>query len=229
MTKRPSVQKGDELISQLESTLSEDELGEVANRLLEEFHQGYPLSKLKPLFRSHKDAVVRAAAFVASELGAMGKPLLRDVANLLSHPTAAVRFDAIDSILTCATVNDGDVIAAVVRLLEDSDSGVRWKALDFLARSSQEQLRAALQHFRRTQPSSTHVNCLTWLLSTEGTSDRSILSHLRESTAPMSVYAVAAAARIASKNAELLRQARSAKEPYVRRFVEFALKRFESR
>jgi hypothetical protein len=87
-----------------------------------------------------------SARQLSRETGVSQETLSRWLREAHSLPlTKAVRFDAIDSMLTSATENDGAAIAATIRLLVDPEPSVRRKVVRFLARSSAGQLRAAVK------------------------------------------------------------------------------------
>jgi hypothetical protein len=138
--------------------------GELTNDLLSEFHRGYPLEHLKPMLHSADTDLVKAGAWIASELGKMGKPLLDEVASLLEHPDSRVRFYTIDCVLLWADSSQSALLARVVRLIEDPEHGVRWKAMEFLSRASSEQLFAALNNLQVGDPNSKFLPGLRLLI-----------------------------------------------------------------
>jgi hypothetical protein len=96
------------------------------------------------VLRSDDDDVVRAGAWIASELGVAAAPVIDDLTPLLGHPLKSVRNLAVDAVLAAASAADGEVIARTLGLIEDAEDAVCWKVLHLLARASSEQLRAAL-------------------------------------------------------------------------------------
>lgn len=183
-------------IRQLSSNLGPDERGALITDLLREFHRGCPLRCLRPLLLSDDNDVVTAGAFIAAELGAAAKPLLPDVVALLVHPAKWVRSDAIDVVLVCATGSDGSAIAAVLPLVEDTERGVRFKALAFLARASGDQLQAALGHLMAAEPASRHLVPLRWFTNLSPRDSAQVTNALDGSDALLRKYAGAAAVRI---------------------------------
>ncbi|MDB4965773.1 MAG: hypothetical protein JWN44_1462 [Myxococcales bacterium] len=113
-----------------------------ANDLLKCFFRGYPLDNLRELLRSDDPEVAKAGVWIASELGARAKVLLDDVVPILGNLLPYARFFAIDAILG-ANGDDAEAVASVIRLVDDADSGVRWKVVQFLSRASRQQLEAA--------------------------------------------------------------------------------------
>jgi hypothetical protein len=179
--------------------------GREVNGLLSAYHRGYPLESLRTLLRSSDDHVIRNAIWLASELGKAGRPLLPEVSRLLHHTHPSVRYDAIDSVLTCATQDDGPVVAAVLACLSDEERSVQNKTVDFLARAGTDQICAALEHFEHTEPRSPHIPCLMVLLSGP---DHDRLVALLDGGEPLQrLYGLAAAARFFSVMPELLRHA----------------------
>jgi hypothetical protein len=197
--------------------------GIIPNELLREFHRGYPIENLRLLLSSRNRKVVRAGIFIASELGSEAAPLLDQVLSLLRHPDPIVRFDAIDSMLTCTTSNDEKEIAAVVLMLDDSEGPVRRKVLDFLSRASAEQLLAGLRYLEKTEPDSTHVAGLRWLTGSGRMEAGEIASFIRSDNAVSRRYGVVAAAKMAVLNCQPLELASTATDQDLNLFAKDVL------
>src|SRR5438128_9103154 len=179
-------------------------IGILANDLLGEFHRGFPVENLRKLLSSSDEEVVKTGVFIVSELGNKAVPLLADVVRLLKHPTKMVRFDSVDSVLTCAAPSNKAELASVIPLVDDTEGGVRWKAMDFLCRASEEQLEAALSFLSETEPGSTHLRGLRWLLSERGHDADEVMQFLQSRDALVRKYGVVAAVRMAKRNADPL-------------------------
>jgi hypothetical protein len=191
------------------------------NDLLSEFHRGYPLENLRPLLHSRDPNVVNVGAWIASELGEKGFPLLPDVLPLIHHPAKNVRFSIIDCILLWAT--DGAELSAVADLVNDPESGVRWKAMDFLSRATRDQLQAALSHLAEVEPNSTHVQGLQWLLGPDASDADTVKAALQNESALLRKYAVVAASRMSKADREPLSYAASVKDPDVQNFAKSSI------
>src|SRR5688572_21609140 len=110
-----------------------------------------------------------------------------------------VRFWSIDCILLWAGAFNGRELATTVRLLDDPEKAVRWKAMDFLSRASPQQLASALTWLLKEEPESTDAHGLQWLFNVGN--DAGAITALLVSPHPkMRKYAAAAAARVAAKN-----------------------------
>jgi hypothetical protein len=203
-----------------QSDPNSSEVGDLTNELLREFQRGYSLENLRPLLHSENERLLNTGIWIASELGEKGKPLLSDVSPLLSHPARRVRYFAIDCILLWAGPSNGRELALAVTLMEDNDSAVRWKAIDFLSRASREQLRAALSHLEVTEPKSTSVAGLAWLLGPSGTNPKQVVSALQSPNDLLRKYGAVAAARMFKENREPFTYAQSIDDPEIRRFTE---------
>lgn len=138
-----AASRGEELLSL--ALAKEGDEGTVLNDLLAAFHRGLPIERLKVLLDHDDPDVVRAGAWVLSELGARGRALVSYLPSLLKHPLRWVRIYAVDSVLTCASTDDGSLAALTLELVDDVDGGVRWKAVDFLMRAPDSLLVAASQ------------------------------------------------------------------------------------
>jgi hypothetical protein len=197
----------------------------LAQELLDEFFEGLPPEHLRPVLFSSNDDAVKAGAWIASELGARARPLLNDIRNLLKHRSGYVRFFLLDVILSAATEDDGEIIAAAVGLVEDQDERVRWKAMTFLARSSQQQLAAALPHVTAGR---LHV-LSHWLVELASTTPGdSILERLRSNDPLTRRFAGSAAARVAGVDRSLLRAAAASNDEEICSFAKGWLNRVAS-
>jgi hypothetical protein len=196
--------KARELIRTIMSDPKRAEDGELANDLLREFHRGYPVDNLRPLLCSPQVEVVKTAVFIAAELGNKAAPLLPAVFQLLNHPARWVRSDVIDTLLTCSTGRNQLEIAGVVSMLDDPDSAIRWKVMEFLSLVSLEQLRAGLEHFEMTKPDSPHIHGLRLLASDEGRNLERLASLVRSDNPMHRKYGVVAAARLGTTRNEPL-------------------------
>lgn len=191
---------GHELIDRLAADGSD----EAALALLAGLNRGDPpVAELGPLLRNPNPAVVKAATWVASELGDRAAPLLSFVPSLLSHELRYVRFFALDVVLAAG---DAVALARGIELCRDEDEAVRWKAMRLLASASAEQLRSAVP-FLRDEP----MRGLTeWLAAPTG-----IASRLSDPDTLARRFAAAAAARTRSS----LEVAAASADPEVAGFV----------
>lgn len=195
----------------------------LSNDLLREFHRGYPIDNLRSLLHSAEPEIVIIGAWIASELGEKGSPLLADVLPLLHHAARKVRFSAIDCVLVWAGKSDGPALASALELIDDPEPTIRWKAMDFLFRASPEQLEASLSHLLRTAASSHHIRGIEWLLSSKSEDPAAIVRVLQSQDPLLRKYAVAAAARLSGRNREPLLYAASVDDPDVKEFAETAI------
>jgi hypothetical protein len=197
--------------------------GVMMNDLLAEFHRGYPVTNLRELLRSPNERLVIIGAWLASELGAKGRPLLGDIRALLHHRERKVRFSALDCVLAWAEPVNGTELASAVTLVEDTDPGVRWKALDFLSRTTIEQLRGALSYIKGNVPQSPHIRGLDWLLSGGASACNGIVTMLQSPDALMRKYAVVGARKAAATDLQPLQYAASTDDPDVKEFARTSL------
>jgi len=219
------VSNADDLMRNATEDIGESERGQLANELLREFFRGYPLDNLKVLLHSSNADALRTGVWIASELGKIAKPLLRDVAPLLKHPDGRVRFDAIDNALTCAGIGDGDVIATVLSCLTDQVGFVRWKALDFFIRASSEQLEQAAEYLEIGNiEGSEMVSALHWLMIDTARSSDTIKSKLNSLSPIERKIGVVAAARSSDPGDVLLRSAAESKDEDIQKIATSVLK-----
>jgi hypothetical protein len=212
------VNEAESLIEKISSEPRDPNVGAWANDLLRRVHQGYPVEKLRPLLLDKDEDVVATGTWIASELGANSDLLLPDVLKLLNYPAKKVRFWALDC-LYWASPLDGVQLAEGVKMVEDVDSGVRWKALDFLSRASVGQLGAALATLRSDESGSMHIRGLEFLLN-EASADPTVVRSYLNSSDPLSrKYGVIAAVRLPMKSPELLDYALSMDDADVQAFA----------
>jgi hypothetical protein len=193
-----------QLIDTITSNPNSSDDGMLANQLLREFHRGYPVDALRPLLESSNEKIVRAAAFIASELGSKARPLLDAVVNLLNHKNKFIRADAICSILTCTRADDINEIGKVILLLDDSDWPIRWKVMEFLSLASPDQLEGGLKYFEMVEGYPDHTSGLKWLLSAGSGKPDEIMSWIEDTSAVRRKFGTIAAARKPYKNTALL-------------------------
>jgi hypothetical protein len=213
-----SSRSGDELIELLLSEEADpQEQGEAANDLLAQVQSGYPAQNLSRLIHSSSSRAVANGAFVVSELGAQASQIIDEVDFLLDHPLRDARFDALDAALTSASGKHGTVLAKAVMLFADPDQAVRWKALNFLAKSTPDQLAAAVPYL-----ADRHVASLVTWLASEGSDPASlpeIRSHLRAPDKQTRMFAAAAAGRVAETNRQGIEEAATSDDPDIRSFA----------
>lgn len=197
--------------------------GRLMNDLLTEFHRGYPLENLHLFLKNTNTELVKIGAWIASELGEKGKVLLDDISFLLFHPESRIRFSAIDCLLLWADPSNGAELALVVKLIEDPESRVRWKVMDFLSRATREQLSATLAYLKKADPQSRNIQGLQLLLAPEADSAREAIAALRDQDAVMRKYGVVLARRIAEIEKYPLSYAASINDMDVKDFADTSI------
>jgi hypothetical protein len=187
------------LIDRLLKDPKDPSVGRIANDLLREFWNGYPLSPLRELLHNPDEDVFRAALFILSELAHKGRPLLDELPRLLSHPMAHARLEAVESAMTAteATQADAPIIAQVVSLLDDPEKNVRSVTRHFITVASDEKLEVGLAHLQKTAPGGAHTDGLRWLLSPGAQNAKEVITKLAAPARTDRYYALAAASRLA--------------------------------
>lgn len=221
---RYNKERAEKFMEQIKTNPTSSKVGVMTNDLLTEFHRGYPIENLRPLLVHENEDFVRIGVWIASELGEKGAPLLSDVVSLLSHPRKEVRFSAIDCVLAWAAHSNAIEIVSTISLLDDPESGIRWKVMDFLARVSLEQLQAALSYLDVTEPQSAQARGLRWLLSSDARNDKEVISTLQSEDGFLRKYGVVAATRMARVNRDPVVYASSIRDPDVKGFADSAIR-----
>jgi len=139
----------DEMIARLQDPLVDTSDGKIANDLLDAFYDGYPIENLKVLMIP---SAMGHASFIASELGRMVRPLLKEIVGMVSHDRPRVRGDAIDALSQCTTWEDGWAIAEIIKALGDPHAGVLQTAFDALRSIESSKVHAGLEHLAITCP-----------------------------------------------------------------------------
>ena len=212
------MDKAEELIDQIVASPRASNVGVLANDLLREFFRGYPIERLKALLLSQDVDVVSTGIWIASELGERNRPVLPDALALLDNPSKRVRFWALDSLFWALPERSYD-LAKGVKMMEDVDPAVRWKALDFLTRASADQLGSALSALRSTEPNSTHVRGLEYLLNPVSSDPQSAISYLSSEDALLRKYGLVAAARLPDRSNAALAHASLIDDADIQAFV----------
>ena len=208
-----------QIIQQITKNPEMSEDGELANRLVVEFQRGAPLQYLEPVLLSRDDKIAGLGAWLATELGVKGRPLLGVVSPLLHHTSRVVRYWSIECLLLWAGPSDGSEISEVIALLDDPEEKVRWKVMWFLDNASSYQLVSALSYLDEKESQSPNAAGLRWLLSSSGQDPGAILGELKSPDPRMRKFAAAAAARLSPTNWQPLLAARSSDDPEVAKFA----------
>jgi hypothetical protein len=222
-TKTYNKQRAEELADRLVADPRSSLAGVWMNDLLAEFHRGYPLENLRPLLLNDNTEIAKAGAWIASELGEKGEPLLNDVSPLLQHPDSRVRFSVIDCILLWADPSKGPELASVANLIGDPESRVRWKVMEFLSRATREQLAAALSYLETTNPQSKNIRGLRLLLGSGAQNPKDATAALNDQDVVMRKYGAVLARRTAGINKEALLYAASIDDVDVKDFADSSI------
>ncbi len=197
--------RGDELLARVLS--GKEWKSGISNDLLNEFFRGYPKEHLVRLLRSDDERIVQSGAWIASELAKDAKPILRYLIPLFDYPNVSVRSYCVETVLTAATDQDGEVVGRAVPLITDPEQPVRRMTFKFMARADSLTLAAGIPHINNPKIAAS----LEWALEVErGSRDsHEIESRLREPDELVRLFAVIAAARVCARNLQYLQLAAS--------------------
>lgn len=203
--------RGDDLLAQI---LGGDE--DLANELLNECWDGYPVERIRALLRSNVEGAVKAGVFIASELAKRSRPLLNDIEPLINHQDNWVRGDAIDTVNLAATVDHGEIVAHAIEQINDSRRGIRGRTFTLLAASTRERLEAALEFIQDTGAK----EALRSALDEEVTvSSDEIRSRLADQSQLVRLFGLLGAARISNLRADDLLAAAETDDEEIRSFA----------
>lgn len=190
----------------------------LANDLLRAFARGHPLDELKPMLSSDDIDVQRIGAWILSELGSKATPLLGEIEKLLSCADWRIRFWIVDAVLMCVGPGGGHMIAEIALMAtDDPESAMRWKAMDFLTRASNAQLRSAIAFLEKDDAHPAHVIGLQGLINERVADTRQLVSLLMAEDPAVRKYAAVAAVR--ARDADALSFARSVSDEDIRGFA----------
>ena len=144
----------DEMIEALLRDRPEAADGRIVNDLLSEFWRGYPIENLRRLFVPPARG---DAAFLVSELGEKARPLIREIAELVSDERPRIRGDAISALSMCTTWEDGWAVSKIVMALGDPHDGVRRMATGALRYMESKTLQAGFEYLHEKQPNSAYA------------------------------------------------------------------------
>lgn len=214
MAASPSSRSSDELFGHV----AKGGNGEAVNRLLSAFSGGYSLENLRALLRNANDDVAEAGAFIAAELGTKFAPLTGELPAMLRHRSVRVRLYALDAVLN-AVENDRKILAEAIGLVLDDEKRVRWKALRFLSRATEEQLRSGAEATEDRQL----AKLIGWIANLPSMqmerAKREAKAALASEDAIRRRIAAVAAARLAPDDPGPLREAAESRDPDVRQFA----------
>jgi hypothetical protein len=195
--------RGDELLALV---VAGDQSG-ISNDLCKEFYRGYPIQKLATLLDSDDERALESGAWIASELAENARPILSHLLPLFGYPNTRIKYHSIQTVLTAATDEDGDVVGEAVSLIADDERPVRRMAFELMARADRSSLVAGVPQVKDSK-----IACLlAWVLDVESESrdDDEIASRLQESDGLGQAFAVVAASRVYARNPYYLQLAAS--------------------
>jgi hypothetical protein len=173
------------------------------------------VERLRPLLVSDNDTAIEAGMFILSELTGSAAPLLDDVAPLLTHGTRWVRSEALDVVGSCATTQDGAILAQAVLLSKHPDVVTQSDAMDFL-----RALPALLLEVASAELPDRFRALVRWLLDTEvGAASQEEMRTLLQDPDPLQRRFAAVALARSRNRAALLAMADEITDPAIQTFI----------
>lgn len=169
-----------------------------------ECFRGYPVENVSMLLQSDNEVVTQSGAWIASELGRDARPILNCLLPLFKHRNVRVRYYSVETVLTAASDENGEIVGGAVALITDQERPVRQMAFQLMTRADSSLLAAGLLFIE--DPGTAAL--LEWVLKGEGDSG-DIEVRLHESNSLKQVFAVIAAARIYTRSPQYLQVATS--------------------
>ncbi|AMS40881.1 HEAT repeat domain-containing protein [Aminobacter aminovorans] len=132
-------------------------LGELLWDAYGQFDKGFPIDNLRPLLSSPSEKVLGLGAFLANELGWRARAMIPELAELMGSSNAGIRFNAIGALTDCTTQEHGEILGKLLQCLEDPDSGVRWRVIEFIRLSGSGQFAMAIRNAASQRPNSIYT------------------------------------------------------------------------
>jgi hypothetical protein len=209
------TERGDELFRRLTDAVRDsEEVGSLTYALLQELFNGYPVSRLRALLHSDEPALVRAGAWLLSELGSQATPLCDEVSTLLRCDVREARYWAIDILQSAPECRDPAVVAQAIECVEDRDPAVRYKAVRLLVAMTDDELRSVVPLLAQGT-----ADLVSWLGESATGSVDEIVGYLDSKDPTTRLFAAAAAARIAPQTPAAIETASKSHDPEVRSFA----------
>jgi hypothetical protein len=216
--------EGDRLVSQLFSDPERFAKKGMANDLLKQFFEGYPLDHLRSLLRHANHKVVEEGIWIASELPSCAAALLDDALVLARHPDRQVRFFALDVVMLGTVGGRTEGFIRVVEGLDDRDPVISDHALFLLSRAAESQLATAMKYLERVEPDSRHLAGLGMLAAAQSTDPALVEDAIQSSDSLRRRYGLAAAERAYGRHPSLLDLAAHSQDDSIRSLAEHMLK-----
>ena len=190
-----------------------------AYELLQAYIKGAPLDTLRPLLRSGDLLVQRAAAFVISELGDKGSPLLDDAVPLINSGDRYLTFHAMESVTVWATGVRAPEFVHVVAKLEDHDEVLRSLSMFLMSNAETSQLAGAVEGGLHSE----HQEGLRLLLDASAP-DETVLAFIHSDDSLRRRYGAVAAVRLYEKNPRLIDEVRALEDGELSSFLDSVLR-----
>ena len=216
--------EGDRLVSQLFSDPERFAKTGMANDLLKQFFEGYPLDHLRSLLRHANHKVVEEGIWIASELPSCAAALLDDAMVLSRHPDRRVRFFALDVVMLGSAGGRTEGFIQVVEGLDDPDPAINDHALFLLSRATESQVAAAVKYLEQAEPNSRHLAGLSMLVEAQSTEPPLVADALQSSDSLRRRYGLAAAERAYGQGPSLLDLAARSQDDSIKSLAEHMLK-----
>lgn len=203
----------------LQALLADPQDEDRAMQLLRRLHEGGDEGIVVQLLRHNTIKLAELGAWLASELGSQCAAIYPDVVMHLRHPCWRVRFWLIDCVLACAGEQQAADLATVTMLLDDENSAVRWKAMQFLARASTQQLELARDWLSAQSRQADLVRSVSVLADVDAGEYDKILPLIHHQRALFRKLGVVAAVRARGAQRHLLDVAMASDDEEVRSFA----------
>lgn len=187
-----------------------------AYMLLQAYFAGFPKETLRPLLESDDVWVQRSAGFIVSELGSAAADLVSAFPQLLKSPDAHVIWYAMEALAICATGENADLFAHVVRMLESPSDPLRRLAMRLMARVDASQLEGVRRYLdAQGDQVEVHARGLA-ALTGDQLSEASIAAMVGQSEPLTRRYGAIAASRFRTKFPEVCSLVDASDDPDVR-------------
>ncbi|WP_086930522.1 hypothetical protein [Agarilytica rhodophyticola] len=121
-----------------------EDYGEALNQLLSVLCKNVSYNKVLKLVNSQVESAKVAGVWLAAMLGKKAVCIFDDIKYLIRSENAKIRYELMECFLECAA--SGEVVLDLVKCLDDEESAIRLRALDYLKFLSDDQIISAYEY-----------------------------------------------------------------------------------
>ena len=174
-------------------------------QLLQEYFEGFQKDTLRELFYFENVWIRRVATWIASELGADGSDLLKDVLTQIDDEDSYICSYALQMVANCAYDEHIDDFVRVFSFLGYNNQAVRLSVMTILLGLSHQRINEAYTRMANNKKyDNSHRKGLLALLDADNLTSSAIVQMVSNSDAIIRKYGIIAAAKLFDKYPQLI-------------------------